>query len=471
MAEDQLRTVIDALRTRLQAELGAQLDAVSASHEQSLAAVRRAADAEAEKRLAAKIEATQAEWTARVQSEVAAARSEVERTMVAEAMRMRVEAEQAAAEAASKARREMEQALAAERKRAESELAAERERAESELEAERARAHAQIEAERHTAQAQVDAERQRVKSELSQSRVERELAQARAAFEAERDLEARRTAAPARTTSGLLDAVRGIDAAASLSDALAAAVRGAAQEAPRTALFIVSGTELREWPVPGVPTVRAGLIRADGPEAGVLGEVVRRHEPMATGCNGGPAAPAFASLPPGRAALAVPFVLGGQPVAVLYADEGVEGEAPPGWQETVQVLGRHASACVAYLTAVRTAQAMQLMSGAPGTGAGAVRAGIEGVPASEPGRDSEQDEAQGARRYARLLVSEIKLYNENQVRMGRERRDLMQRLKPEIDRARRLYDERIAPSIRSRDVYFQQELVQTLAGGDQSLLG
>jgi uncharacterized membrane protein len=47
----------------------------------------------------------------------------------------------------------------------------------------------------------------------------------------------------------------------------------------------------------------------------------------------------------------------------------------------------------------------------------------------------------------------------------------MTRLKPEIDRARRLYDERIAPSIHSRDVYFQQELVQTLAGGDQSLLG
>ena len=93
------------------------------------------------------------------------------------------------------------------------------------------------------------------------------------------------------------------------------------------------------------------------------------------------------------------------------------------------------------------------------------------VPAAEPGPEPEPDEAQGARRYARLLVSEIKLYNEAQVRMGRERRDLMTRLKPEIDRARRLYDERIAPSIHSRDVYFQQELVQTLAGGDQSLLG
>jgi hypothetical protein len=100
---------------------------------------------------------------------------------------------------------------------------------------------------------------------------------------------------------------------------------------------------------------------------------------------------------------------------------------------------------------VRTAQALRLISG-----------GDDG--------NATDDEVQGARRYARLLVSEIKLYNEGAVRVGRERRDLQQRLKAEIERARRLYEERIAPSA-ARDVYFQQELVQTLADGDQSLLG
>ncbi len=114
----------------------------------------------------------------------------------------------------------------------------------------------------------------------------------------------------------------------------------------------------------------------------------------------------------------------------------------------MQILGRHASAYVAYLTAVRTAQAMRLMSGAD-------------VPAAEQEREPEQDEAQGARRYARLLVSEIKLYNEGQVRMGRERRDLLTRLKPEIDRARRLYDERIA-AVDS----FARRLLSAGAGAD-----
>jgi hypothetical protein len=96
-------------------------------------------------------------------------------------------------------------------------------------------------------------------------------------------------------------------------------------------------------------------------------------------------------------------------------------------------------------------------------------AGATDAGSGEPGAGSDDDQA--ARRYARLLVSEIKLYNESAVRAGRERRDLLQRLKPEIERARRLYDERVASSITSRDLYFQQELVQTLADGDRSLLG
>jgi hypothetical protein len=57
------------------------------------------------------------------------------------------------------------------------------------------------------------------------------------------------------------------------------------------------------------------------------------------------------------------------------------------------------------------------------------------------------------------------------VRAGRQQRDLMQRLRAEIDRALRLYEERVPPAVGGRHVYFQQELVQTLADGDAALLG
>jgi hypothetical protein len=256
---------------------------------------------------------------------------------------------------------------------------------------------------------------------------------------------------PSREPSGLLGALRAIDEASSLSAALVAVVRGAALESPRAALFIVNGSTLQEWPVDGVPSVNAGTIPSDGREAGFLADVLRSGQAQWIDGTTDRCAPAFAGLAPGRRAIAVPFVLGDRSVAVLYADEGADGRPLDSWRETVQILGRHASAFIAYLTAVRTAQALKLISGA-GNGGNAT-----------------DDEAQGARRYARLLVSEIKLYNETAVRAGRERRDLLQRLKPEIDRARRLYEERIAPS-QARDLYFQQELVQTLADGDRSLL-
>jgi hypothetical protein len=86
------------------------------------------------------------------------------------------------------------------------------------------------------------------------------------------------------------------------------------------------------------------------------------------------------------------------------------------------------------------------------------------------GASSTEDD-QSARRYARLLVSEIKLYNESAVRLGRQHRDLFNRLRPEIDRARRLYEQRVPAHVPSRGTYFDDELVQTLADGDPALLG
>jgi hypothetical protein len=76
-----------------------------------------------------------------------------------------------------------------------------------------------------------------------------------------------------------------------------------------------------------------------------------------------------------------------------------------------------------------------------------------------------------ARRFARLLVSEIKLYNESKVEQGRKNRDLYERLKEDIDRSRQMYDERIADDVRKSSNYFYDELVRILAGGNAEALG
>ena len=76
-----------------------------------------------------------------------------------------------------------------------------------------------------------------------------------------------------------------------------------------------------------------------------------------------------------------------------------------------------------------------------------------------------------ARRFARLLISEIKLYNEQKVAEGRIEHDLYDRLREYIDRSREMYDKRVRPEVVNRYDYFHGELVNTLAEGDVSKLG
>jgi hypothetical protein len=91
-----------------------------------------------------------------------------------------------------------------------------------------------------------------------------------------------------------------------------------------------------------------------------------------------------------------------------------------------------------------------------------------GGPLSQPVGDERREEA---RRFARLLVSEIKLYNERAVLEGREGGNLYQRLKEDIDRSRQMYDERIPEDVRNSSDFFREELVRILADGRPEALG
>ena len=94
------------------------------------------------------------------------------------------------------------------------------------------------------------------------------------------------------------------------------------------------------------------------------------------------------------------------------------------------------------------------------------RGGVLG--GNQPEDTKKHDEA---RRFARLLVSEIKLYNESKVEQGRKNHDLYERLKEDIDRSRQMYDERITDDVRKASNYFYDELVRILADGKADALG
>ena len=70
---------------------------------------------------------------------------------------------------------------------------------------------------------------------------------------------------------------------------------------------------------------------------------------------------AFANLSSERMGLAVPVIVGGRAVAVVYADSVAlhahDHQSPSGWPEVVEVLARHAARCLEALTVQKTVNA------------------------------------------------------------------------------------------------------------------
>jgi len=97
----------------------------------------------------------------------------------------------------------------------------------------------------------------------------------------------------------------------------------------------------------------------------------------------------------------------------------------------------------------------------------AVAAGLDLAQLSEADQKVHRD----AKRFARLLISEIELYNKAKVADGRKNRDLYRRLKSDIDRSRQTYEKRFGKTVAMQFDYFHEELVKTLGSSDPSLLG
>ncbi len=76
-----------------------------------------------------------------------------------------------------------------------------------------------------------------------------------------------------------------------------------------------------------------------------------------------------------------------------------------------------------------------------------------------------------AQRFARLLVDEIKLYNQAKVAEGRRNKDLYDRLKEDIDKSRATFQKRYGATAAASGDYFQKEVVRSLAEDDLSVMG
>ncbi|MFQ5877514.1 MAG: hypothetical protein ACE5JH_07490 [Acidobacteriota bacterium] len=310
--------------------------------------------------------------------------------------------------------------------------------------------------------------------------------------------------------TGHLDTLR--DAADAMArgrtrrEILTALLDAAAAFYSRTALFILRGTTLTGWSGLGfmgeggfgsrdLPRV---TLQSDG---GHLMALAIRNRSLATSGQEGPGseiADSLGGVRP-REASAVPILVRSRPVAVLYGDTGTG--AGPGTGLALEILARFAGLAMERLAGYQ-AQAGRAHAGAIPAAPDAARpparkrdAPPPSVPPTPPeeaeiqaligeidahprrtsGDDGLSDEQKrmlgDARRFARLLVSELLLYNEEAVMQGRRNRDIYRRLRREIDRSRQAYEARIAGHpVRSPD-FFQDELIRVLAQGDPGVLG
>ena len=411
-----------------------------------------------------------------------------------------------------------EQQLRAERERAEAVAAAVAGEAESrarELVAQRAALDAQFAALRDDYDSRFDAEVARARDErdaleerwrvevptaLEAARREAaaQIAEARergeaaapaavAAATAAHEVERQRTSAHTRIAereqalaagARLLASFERLDAARTLRETLDALGAAAAAEVARVVVLVVRGSILRGWSLAGftnapAPAASVSFSRDEaGPLSGALtqGVAVQVHPTALAEAVPALGWVATADGDDATAGIAVPLIVDGQPVALMYCDDGLHQDrsVPAAWPETLQVLVRHAGRCLEALTARRAAGFGPI---APVVVPLAMPVAVTSTVEEPSGAGPSPSEIEAARRFARLVVSELKLYNEAAVVAGREARDLRVRLRDELARARRLYEARVPATLPARDDYFDQEVVRTLADGDPALLG
>jgi hypothetical protein len=157
------------------------------------------------------------------------------------------------------------------------------------------------------------------------------------------------------------------------------------------------------------------------------------------------------------------------------ATEAEKFEAPP--VQTVSSFSdpfaahapKHAAAAPAAVDEPAMAEATAEIVSAPASMAAAAAA-----PATDSFAHMSPEDAdlhRKAQRFARLLMDEIKLYNQAKVAEGRKHKDLYDRLKEDIDKSRSTYHKRYGNTVAASADYFSTELIRSLAEDDVSLLG
>jgi hypothetical protein len=275
--------------------------------------------------------------------------------------------------------------------------------------------------------------------------------------------------APGASPSDLLNAAAAaIHESGSQADILRHLLEGEARFAGRVALFVVKGNAISGWQGIGFEDNDAIKTLSIQTGSGLVGKAIHARNPAAGSAQEFDAGFVKSMKAPADGqCLVLPLVVKDKVAAMIYADAGT---VPGGTLDSsgLQALTRFAAIWLE-LAALRKAGGSSATEEVPQPAV----AMAASAPVSSPATaGSDEDELhKKARRFAKLLVEEIKLYNQPRVEEGRQHKDLYDRLKVDIEKSRSTYDKRYAESAVASADYFTQELIRILADNDASLMG
>ena len=305
----------------------------------------------------------------------------------------------------------------------------------------------------------------------------------------------------------LLHAISAVRQASGQKEILSALLDGASQFSSRTALFVVRGSSVSGWQARGFANSDEIRNCSLDVSSGLGQRVLEKKAPVRGAADDLDVnfTAVFAAPQDGRVLL-LPFLLKERVAALLYADAGTEegghlddaalemlvlssglwleivalrratalpetAEPAAAAAETSEAAAAENVSSAVPVMAAQEAVAQPAVEAVPMAMAAAAAAGSSAAPVTLPASGDDDATHRKARRFAKLLVDEIKLYNKPKVQEGKQNRDLYQRLKEDIEKSRAAYEKRYGNSTASGASYFDQEIVQNLADNDPSLLG
>ena len=321
-------------------------------------------------------------------------------------------------------------------------------------------------------------------------------------------------AAAGSLPGGLVQSIAGIHAGTTQKEILKALLDAGSSYASRVALFVVRGGTATGWQARGLGD---DTLIKDFPLELTTGLASHAYQNrIATPANIAEMDRRFVTQfggPANEQILILPLVLKDKVAALLYADGGSDNLLDAG---SLEVLVMATSAWLEVASLRKQAQAKEVADPATSMAppppvapsvqsvssyadpfashspkhiakapepepvaevvevAASAAASVAAAPATDPFAGLSPEDAdthRKAQRFARLLVDEIKLYNQAKVNDGRRNKDLYDRLKEDIEKSRATFTKRYGSTVAASGDYFQREVVRSLAEDDLSVMG